>query len=715
MRLSGVVQVPASTVARLPSPPPPAAPAPATRPPPARADGAAGVRPEIQALRALAVALVVVYHLWPGVMPGGFVGVDVFFAISGFLITSMLLREIDRGGTVRLGAFWARRARRLLPAALTTLLACAAATALLVPLYYRESFLTDIRASTAYVQNWHLSAVQTDYFAAEGAASPVQHFWSLSAEEQFYVIWPLLLVVAVVVVRRRGPRVKRRSVGLAMAALTTVSLGWSLVETASNPVSAYFVTPTRAWEFGLGGLLALAPASDRSPALRSTLSWLGIAAIALAALIYSDDTAFPGSAALLPVVGGLAVIRAGSPRCRGAPSPVLGLRPVQFLGDVSYSVYLWHWPLLILAPFALRVGVTAYTRIGILMLTLLIAWCSKRWIEDPLRAAPFLVRRRPGWTLAGAAAATAAVFVMVAAALGQVGAQISSAERATDRVLAAPPACFGAASRDPRHPCQNPRLRLMVVPTPIEAAKRRNDPCTLRLGRPPVCEFGVASRKAVRTVALIGDSHASHWRAAVNRVARKEQWFGLSIAHSGCPFSKATKVLREPARSQCLAWNRDVLRYVDRHRGISTVFVSEISGGRGFYPSRGRSAFETAVAGYAAAWRALPPSVKDVYVIRDTPKAQPGTASCVQDALRRHRAAGEACALPRSGALEVDPAAVAATRSRARRIHLVDLTSFICDSRRCYPVVGGALVYKDEHHLTTVFARTLAPYLRRAL
>jgi hypothetical protein len=391
------------------------------------------------------------------------------------------------------------------------------------------------------------------------------------------------------------------------------------------------------------------------------------------------------------------------------------LRPVQRLGDISYSVYLWHWPLIILAPFALGGALTTDTRIGILMLTVLVAWLSKRFVEDPLRAAPPLLRRRPAWTLAGSACATGAVFAVIAAALGAVEAQISAAQRATDRVLASRPACFGAASRDPARACRNPKLRLMVAPTPIEAAKRRNAPCELRVGLPSVCTFGVPARRAERTIALVGDSHASHWRAAVAVLAERNRWHGLSMTRSGCPLSKATKVLAEPARSQCVAWNRAVLRFLRRHPEVKTVFVSQISGGKGFYPSGGRSAWESGVAGYAAAWRALPRSVEQVVVIRDTPKAEAGTASCVQEALRRRRPAGGACALSRSRVLDADPAAVAAARTGAARVHGVDLTRFICDRRRCFPVVGGALVYKDQHHLTTVFAETLAPFLQRAL
>ena len=247
--------------------------------------GPAGLRSEIQALRAAAVLLVVVAHLWPSVLPGGFVGVDVFFAISGFLITSLLLREIDRTGKLSLSDFWARRARRILPAALVTLLFCAIATIVFVPLTYWQQFLAELRASTAYVQNWQLADSAVDYFAADNGPSPVQHFWSLSAEEQFYVVWPVLLLFAVGVTRKRSARVRRNAIIGVIGTLTAVSLAYSLYDTAANPSAAYFITPTRAWEFGLGGLLALLPQIERSPGrLRAALSWAGLAAIFAAAI-----------------------------------------------------------------------------------------------------------------------------------------------------------------------------------------------------------------------------------------------------------------------------------------------------------------------------------------------------------------------------------------------------------------------------------------------
>src|SRR4051794_13592794 len=241
----------------------------------------ARIRPEIQALRALAVSLVVVYHLWPHVLPGGFTGVDVFFVISGFLITSLLLEEQRGTGTLSLSGFWARRARRILPAAFATVAACGLGMVAVVPMSLWPQFLDELRASLLYVQNWHLAGDAVDYFAvAEHVPSPVQHFWSLSVEEQFYLVWPVLIVLA-------------RGRFAALAALPALSLGYSLYETAANPAAAYFVTPARAWEFGLGGLLAAAPAPAR-PSPRLCL--LGLAAILAGAPSLRRHTPVSGGA-----------------------------------------------------------------------------------------------------------------------------------------------------------------------------------------------------------------------------------------------------------------------------------------------------------------------------------------------------------------------------------------------------------------------------------
>jgi peptidoglycan/LPS O-acetylase OafA/YrhL len=670
------------------------------------------VRLEIQALRAIAVLLVVAYHLWPAAVPGGFVGVDVFFVISGFLITSLLLGEVEGTGTVSLSAFWARRARRILPAALVTVVFCAAATVVFVPVNYWGQFFAEMRASTEYVQNWHLAGAAVDYMASSDGPSPVQHFWSLSVEEQFYLLWPVLIVAAIAIVGRRAPSIKRGALAGAMGAVTAVSLAYSVVHTSRDPAAAYFVTPCRMWELGAGGLLALVPGRDMPrSAARSALSWMGLVAIGVAALAFSASTSFPGYAALLPVLGAVAVIRARLPTRRWSPTPMLRLRPIQRLGDLSYSIYLWHWPLIVLAPFMVHGGITQ-TRITILMFTLLFAWLSKHLIEDPARKAAFLTGRGTRWTLAPAAAATAMVIAITLLASAHVDAQAHRDELLSQRTLAEHPSCFGAAARDGRHPCQNPSLAFTVVPTPLQATKQRNAPCDViqTLDRVRVCAFGAPPARSSDTIALVGDSHASHWRAALEVVARTKRWRGLSITHTGCPFSKAIAVLDEPAKSQCIAWNRETLAWFRGHPEVHTVFVVEHSGGKVIEP-RGQTTFQAQIAGYRDVWNALPASVKHITVIHDTPRVHADTFTCIERLIAEHRRPAQRCTVARAQATQSDPAIVAAHRMRSPRVQSIDMTRFFCDKRRCYPVIGGALVYKNIDHLTDVYATTLGPFL----
>jgi peptidoglycan/LPS O-acetylase OafA/YrhL len=660
------------------------------------------IRQEIQALRAVAVAVVVGWHLWPDAVPGGFVGVDVFFVISGFLITSLLLREVEREGRVSLRTFWARRARRILPAALTVVAACVAGTAAFVPVTEWSHFFGDFRASTLYVQNWHLAARAVDYFAADDGPSPVQHFWSLAVEEQFYLVWP----VAVGLVAARS---RRRALPALLGAITVASLAYGIVHTATHPAAAYFATTTRAWELGAGALLALVPVSV-SARPRVWLTLAGLVAIALAVILYDNATPFPGVAALLPVAGALAVIAGGR------SSRALGLAPVQRLGDLSYAIYLWHWPLIVFAPYALGHGLDDGTRIAIVGLTLLLAVASKVAVEDPIRRGRALATRRTGYTFAGAAAASLVVLAMTNLGTDHVQAKIRADAAQTAQVLEHKPPCFGAAARDPRRTCKNPTLSREVVPTPVQAPKMDNSPCRMveSRGRMRVCAFGADAAPGVRTVALIGDSHASHWRAALDVVVRRKGWRGLSVTHSGCPFSAATAVIAEPGKTECVEWKRDVRAWLARHPEVDTVFFGEHSGGTVVVP-HGSTEWRAQVNGYTNAWRALPATIKHVLVFRDNPKMRATTLGCVERALEKHHDAGRSCAQPRGRALEHDPAASAAAHIHRRGVRTIDLTRLLCDRRLCFPVIGGALVYKDIHHLTAVFSGTLGPYVTRSV
>ena len=277
--------------------------------------------------------------------------------------------------------------------------------------------------------------------------------------------------------------------------------------------------------------------------------------------------------------------------------------------------------------------------------------------------------------------------------------------------------CFGAASRDVRRPCRNPKLAYAVVPSPDAAVITPNLPCTplKQVGLVIPCEFGVPAADAHSTVALIGDSHAAHWRAALEVVSQTFKWRGVSITRSGCPYTRATARLAPPSRrTACVRWNREVTRWLAENSRIHTVFVVAHYDAS-VVASRAADEFAVKMSGYSRAWKALPPSVKRVIVIRDTPKFTPDTLNCVRAAMAKRKDAGVTCSLARNKALDRDAAAVAAVKEPSRRVKLVDMTSFFCSAKACFPVVGGALVYKDISHLTDVFASSLGPFLLRKL
>lgn len=276
----------------------------------------------------------------------------------------------------------------------------------------------------------------------------------------------------------------------------------------------------------------------------------------------------------------------------------------------------------------------------------------------------------------------------------------------------AEPRCFGAASRNPRHRCTNRALRLAVVPTPSEALLTGNARCVLiSLTQPYTCQFGVRAAVANRTVALVGDSHAAHWRGALEVVAQARGWRGFSLTRSGCPLSAAPPDLPKARRKSCADWRRAVRGWFRRHPEVTTVFVSQLSGTSVRAP-RGVRRREHQIRGYLRAWRSLPQTVRQIIVLRDVPFSTANTPLCVERAMRNRRRAGPACAIPRSRALRRDAAAIAARRPGMARVHLVDLTPAMCSPRLCFPVVGGVLVHKDKTHITALFAGTLGPLLQ---
>ena len=350
-------------------------------------------RPDIEGMRAIAVGLVVLFHAFGKPFTGGFVGVDVFFVISGFLITSLLLKEHDRAGRISISGFYARRVRRILPASALVVLVTLFATYHWLGFIAGNSVANDAKWTAIFAANIHFGLVRTDYFGALSPPSPLQHMWSLGVEEQFYLVWPGVFLVLVVLAR--GAQHRKVLAG-ALSSIIAASLIWSVIQTAANQTWAYFSPLTRGWELALGALVAvLTPkiARLRRAWVPQALAFAGLAGIALAAMLFTSDTRYPGSAVTLPVVGSAVLIAAGCANQRTIVGRALSARPMQWLGARSYSLYLWHWPLLIIpAQYATR-ELSAFQNAGWVLLTVVASAITYRFVENPVRRSKLLASR----------------------------------------------------------------------------------------------------------------------------------------------------------------------------------------------------------------------------------------------------------------------------------------------------------------------------------
>ena len=669
------------------------------------------VRPEIQGLRALAVSVVVIYHVWPQVIPGGYVGVDVFFVISGFLITAHISRGILDTPKFSLTSFYARRLRRLLPASLLVLLVSSLATLLWLPETMWNSVGRQLLASVFYVQNWVLAADSVDYLAADTAGSPLQHFWSLAVEEQFYLVWPLLLVVAALVTARG--RSRPSTLIAVVSSVTLVSFVFAVVATNASPADAYFITPTRVWEFGVGALCSFVVVRALpSPQVRAVISWAGIGAIAASALLFTSDTPFPGTAALLPVLGTAAVIVAGNTLVSWSPGIVLNRRPVQFLGGISYSLYLWHWPIIVFFPFAVfgeARMITVVQGIAILAASVLLAILSKRYVEDPFRGSGVSRSRLTTLLSRHRAVFTAAVIGMVVvASVAAIPFVVSESRIHAAQAVAADgdQNCFGAAAMDPTFAaaCATAVYEGPIAPDPLAVSHVHQEGCQQRAQKVEVITCSLGSTDADDPLVVVaGDSHANQWLAALDQIATSEGWQIRTFFKSGCSFNAA------PMRADdCEEWNDNVAEEIDL-LDPELLFTSAVAG-VGPVDGIGTGRFVNATHGFEDAWSPLLDHGTTIVAIADIPRpAGAGLAdppTCVLEGR-------SSCTFDRSSAL-IDDAIVTAGDGLAG-VSVVDLTDSFCAEDTCESVIGNVLVYADGNHMTSLYSETLAPEISRQL
>ena len=669
-----------------------------------------GFRPDVEGLRAVAVGAVLLYHAGVPFAPGGYVGVDVFFVISGFLITGLLVRELEKTGTVSLARFYSRRAKRLLPLTVVVL-AFVVLVAWALPLYdpvRMDEVSLGVVASGLYFMNWLLAARAADYFAAGLQASPVQHFWTLAVEEQFYLIWPALLLLVAWWSRRAG-RGLQPTLAVAFAAVVVSSLAYSVYSTQAQAGAAYFSTLTRGWELALGGMLALVPASllgSRSPWVASALALGGLGAIAFAAFRFDDDTLFPGYAALVPTLGTAAIIAAGFGTLAG-PARLLTLGPVRHVGRISYSWYLWHWPPLVFAA-AIWGKLSPLEGIGVLAASYGPAVLTNRLVEKPFLHSETLTRfPRRALALGGACTASSVGLGLLLFAL-------------TPTVPEAPESqVAGAAALREGHSPQ--RSAKAVHPSPREAETKENRPQMYADGchldaletESPECVYGDPSSET--TVVLFGDSHAMQWFPALDELAKERDWRLVGLTKSACPPAEVhiySGALRREYR-ECDQWRERILERIVRDEKPSLVVTSSLPTYRpredGKRLPEGASD-EAMVEGYASTLRKLRDTGATVALIEDVPHPNKNVPECVSRSLDRL----ERCASPQSEALDF-PKVNTRAADEVEGVRLIDPTPVVCREKTCPAVIGDALVYRNGAHLTATYVRTLTPWLGNQL
>jgi len=608
---------------------------------------------QIQGLRALAALLVTLFHAkW---VNGGFIGVDIFYVISGFLITGLLLREIERTGTINFKEFYARRFKRLLPTSFFVLLVTAVASWLLIPATMRSSLGRDIIAASLYVSNYLFAWWQADYQNLDATPSPVIHYWSLAVEEQFYLIWPLLILFFFIAATKFK---KKILLTLLVATVTALSFVFSIYQTETSPIWAFYSLPTRAWELGLGALLVLLPPIKT----KKLIGLLGFIFIIVSAFIFGETTAFPGVNAVLPVLGTvmlISTINSWPPFL----NDVANSRMFQWLGEISYPLYLWHWPLLVLPSTYFARPLAIYERILAIIATIILADLTHRFIEEPFRkhkTEPTLVFKRSGViTLVSVLIGTAIIF--------------SSSDKIDVSGI------NGAVS------LAQIKARPLVYDDGCHAnyAQTKSDKC----------EY--ADTKSDKTMVLYGDSHAAQWFPALVEIASRSGYRLISLTKSACPSVDTVRLDQGGFKmSRCKQWRINTIKRIQEINPDVLIMSS-------FQYFAQPPRFTDREQWWNDGQRKLLTEVKNIsphlIYITDTPHPLRDIPACLAN-----YSISKCNTTQRSEDLSISG------------FNVINPNSWLC-SRVCPAVKDGVVAYRDASHISVDIAIALIPRLTQAL
>jgi len=607
---------------------------------------------EIQALRALASILVVIYHA--RLIRGGYIGVDIFYVISGYLITGLLLRELEKTRTISFSAFYLRRIKRLLPTSFVVLVITAVTAWILYPATMRHELGRDIAAAGIYISNYLFALWQMDYQNLNAIPPVVIHYWSLAVEEQFYLFWPFLIFA---LFKRGG----RKTVIRGIVVITAFSFIWSYSQTRTSPIWAFYSLPTRAWELGIGALLLFIPRLRLLTKFGKYLALISLGAITAGSLYFRDSTAFPGTAALIPVLATtFAIATIGSwPKNL---TRISHLKVVQWLGEISYPLYLWHWPLLVIPAVYFGRGLHIYERALCVLATLLLAHLTHRFVEEPLRHKN--LPRKAIIRIAG----LATVFSLL------LGSSIYLTH--TDRIRLSSGKSYSLS-------------RILEKPTVY------NDDCHVNNGETKSgdCTYGV--RGSAKKIVLFGDSHAAQWFPALEKLALARGFELISLTKSACPGPAVVKVdTGNYKNADCSAWRNNSYRRIASIHPEAVI----VSGMQHFeMPSKYSSRSSWWRAGEISTLTHLRGSSQHLVYLTDTPHPLRDIPSCVATgSLSRCNQSEPSDPYTISGFTNINP------------------TSWLC-SRTCPAIIGDQVVYRDASHLSVGMSRALAGKLLQAL
>lgn len=692
----------------------------------------AGLRPDIQGLRAVAVGAVIVDHLfgWP---KGGFVGVDVFFVISGFLITGLLVREWQRTGTISFANFYRRRVKRILPASLLVIAATLVASFFLFAGPRMATTAVDSLWAALFSANWRFLLQGSDYFQADGPISPLRHYWSLAVEEQFYFVWPWIMLAALAFLRRRGVArsTSLRAAAMLIGLLSVASFAWALFETSSNQGAAYYSSFSRAWELGLGALLAFAvPLCQRIPnRLRPALANIGLVGIVVSVFVVTPTSGFPAPGGLLPVVSTVLVIGAG---CGGSQRflPVLTNPVSRYLGDISFSLYLWHFPVIIFLGVLLPPGSGFFFAMSLFM-TLGLAVYSYQLVEDPIRKSSWLSsgpkaeskavpaeRRRSARGQVVRSLAGLSVFLLVA--VGATGLKVGSMPAVVAPPLSATHADFPPAPVEgPAGEALREELTDAVSATswpdfdPSLETLMSEDPHpdrVLNCGTPgnhsaEECTFGPAN--AEKKAVLVGDSISQRWAFPLTKLYAENGWNIRIFGRPGCPFNDYPMVKSPEEQAYCVERKKQAVDFIQQSKPDIVIV------GNTMVPERMSTTGKPAT---AADWQAGMESIlrridgSGKRLILSPPPFDKDVRECYSPVSKPADCLGAVSSLWYDIA-KADSAAAKATNS----VHL-DTRALFCSSNDACPEFAGRIPVKKDHtHFTLPYGQHIEGALKELI